>query len=629
MKIKKISLSILLLVVMVSALVLGVACEKPITKIELKNTEYWGPASSDAEETNMIKATKSGNDLVINYTEKKEWTGIAYTLNYHEPEVLKTMKTLVIKAKMTSDNVVNPSMMFKMDVLAKEVSVKGTTTETTYEWDVSEMDLSTETWFIIFPDAGVAGSTGTITISEIYLTVDEENADNDVSKSPVTNLITPNPVTPNWQEVKADALTIGGWVDASGYDVYDVKAEGDGYKVNVNKRIGTGAWSALISYVHGETSVFQTLKSFKIKVKGTAGQAILVKPFDTNETRVELDGTEQEVIIDIIDITENASNDYSEKTDPTNLNKVVIMALPGAAKGTTSFEILSAEFSTAEAPDAGIRYNGGQMLDFNSRWRDNGDGKWTTALNEGVWTLSYAAGHSWASVTTKLKLGGEVMNYVYAEVKVPEGKPFILKFADGNEASVTGTGDWQVISKKLSANVTGNVQVLIFADYDGADAGEIQIKTAKLYNVSASEVAEGDLKVTADWKHADKGDNRFTIVAANGKTTITNANPTESNGGGWDSLLIWIDLGEGGYDTLTLTFKGTEGHIAIVKLNNEGTRQKEFSAGQGGALSGADQTVELNASGLSGVVELRLFLDWDGPAGGVFEISNIVFHAAA
>ena len=56
-------------------------------------------------------------------------------------------------------------------------------------------------------------------------------------------------------------------------------------------------------------------------------------------------------------------------------------------------------------------------------------------------------------------------------------------------------------------------------------------------------------------------------------------------------------------------------------MNNENARQKEFSGE--GALTGEDQVVTLNASGLKGVVEIRLFLDWDGPLGGVFEVSNI------
>ena len=1071
MKIRKIALCILVCFLMVSVTVLGVACNKE-TKMDLKAAADWKQFETIEEaEIDTIKASNdSDGNLVITFNGSFEYGTIVNVLAAKDSEILAKMKTLVVKAKMTTDNPY-PSIMFKLETLGKEVKVKGTADYTTYEWDVSEFDLTKETWLDIFPDPGVKGTTGKITISEIYFTDKAMNADNDATKMPPDTAPQVDPNAIVWNEVTAAKKTIKNWYDG-GNGVYTVTEQTGGkFKVDVNKVIGS-EWAAVISYIHGDA--LKTMKSFKMVLKGEAGKTVLVKPFDANslEKSVTFTGEEQEVVVDIASYAADTARDFSKKGEPTADNRVALLALPGVASGTTSFEIISAEFSTeavvvedpdtnvitatertvmkgwapldagtytvtqvqntlkvayttsdykwlrtyvkgdaiatmktieftvkgtagktimfkpfnenslekthtftgmedkvsvdisayvaaqsfgakvpvllsiepgvnnatgeftiinvefstneysgevapkditnvitasnhkvtegwhpldagtytvtadgaaydvaydtadsyqflrayvtgaeianmkvvsfilsgtqgkqilvkflgvehtitlgagetedfldysakiadthfdtrlevlicaepgapaegefrihsvefyAEAdpvldPEAGAtiitnvdrvidsawvdsgdgvytidadtpaynvtfskgtsewatmktlvkgkaisrmktlvftisgdadlelllkpfdaveqrvtldgteqkfvvdiseyvagkafatslpiyifaapgtaqvtgefriisvefsteekkpdpipasEYGGSQLLSFNNYWRDGGDGKWTAAEAAGIWTLSYAAGHSWGSVVTNISLGDAVMNYLVVEVKSAVGIPVIVKFANGNEVSVTGNGEFQKIGQKLSANVTGDVTVLVFAGWDDANEGSIEFKNLTLYYVSASEVQSGNLAVAADFKHADKGDTRFTIATSAGKTTITNANPTEANGGGWDSLLLWVDLGQGGYDTLTLTFKGQEGHIAIVKLNNEGTRQKEFSAGQGGALTGADETVTLNAQGLTGVVEIRLFLDWDGPAGGVFEVSNIQFTKTA
>lgn len=630
MKMRKIAMSIALVLVMVSVMVLGVvACnkEEPVTKLDLKSAEHWGPASSDPAEANMIKATNSGDNLVINYTDKKEWTGIAKTLTYEKADVLKVMKTLVVKAKLTTDNIVNPSMFFKMDVLNKQAEVKASATEITYEWDVSALDLTKETWFIIFPDAGVASATGTITISEIYLTVDPVNAANDVSKYPIVSAEA-NPAAPVWQEITANSATIGGWVDGSGYGTYDVDEDDGVYTVNVDRKVGTGQWTAAISYIYGEASVMATMQSFKIKVKGEQGQAILVKPFDSHETRIEFNGQEQEVIIDIVDTTEVGDNDYSQKDAPTNLNKVAIIALPGLGKGETSFDIISAEFSTQEAPDAGIKYGGEQNLNFNARWRDSGDGKWETEVNnEGIWTLSYEGGHGWASATTKLKLGSEVMNYVVVEIKAPNNVPYLLKFGGKDAFEKTGTGEFVKIAMPIDA-ITGNVQVLVFADWDGSEDGEIQIKSAMLYHVAgvAEDDKDLDINVAGAFGEAVKGSTRNVISYEDGKIIVSYTEPN------WNSIITYVDLGEGGFDTFTLEFTGGNGHTAIISIN--GTEKKyEGINDDEGTFTGEKQTITLDVSNLEGLIFIRIFLDMNpndvNAEGGTFEISKAVFSRAA
>lgn len=788
MKIRKIALCFLLVLLMVSVAILAVACNKE-TKLDLKPNEHWGPASDDEEELTIINATEADGNLVINFNAKKEWTGFAKTLSYEDPEILAKMNTLVVTAKMETNNPY-PSMMFKMDVLGKEVKVKGTADFTTYEWDVSEMDLAKETWLIIFPDPGVNATVGKITISEIYLTSREMNAEKDATKMPPDSAPPVDTSSVAWKEITAtDTKVDAGWYDG-GAGIYTVAKSGTSYNVNVTKAIGT-EWSAVIAYIHGDA--LKTMKSFKIVVKGTAGTKILVKPFDTNQAEETLTLTGKaegdELIMNVAAWASSTDRDFSKKDTPTADNRVALIAYPNDVTSSGSFEIVSAEFSTAPAPvkvevseitatnkkvDAGwydggdgvytvtkdgtsykvaydkgvfayaslkawvkgdaianmktiqftmrgtagksvilkpfdqvelrpaptfsgteddtfivdiaeyvagksftemvpivimieggvenvsgefiiknvefsteeapvtpvvpqaIEYGGDLTLNVNNEWHDGGDGKWTASKDNdsGIWTANFPAGNDWSQLVTEVKLGDAKMNYVVLEVKGTQGTKAIFNVGVG-EAKFEGntgdygvmTGEWQkVVVSNLATPVTGDITLRVFAGLSATcAAGEIQIKTATMYYVSAVAEAGEELNINTDGalSNAVKGGTRNTISFAENKTTITYSSPS------WDSVIMWIDLGEGGFDQLELEFKGLEGHTAILSLNGLEAKY-EGNTGDLGKLTGNKQTLPVDVSELKGIIFIRIFLDMNEIAGvneqgGSFEITKAVF----
>ena len=769
MKTKKILLSVLICLVMVVSVCLTVACQPKEVKLDLSDATQWGPAVAEGEEDIYRVSKDTDGNLVFDFAKNDTYNATRIAFAAFSVDELSKVKTLVVTAKMTTD-APYPALLFKVegtdDPADAEVKVKATEDYTTYEWDFAGYDLTKVTRFLIFADPGVAGSSGKITVKEIYLTDKEVNADNDATKKPAEEGKAPAPV---WNEVTASNMSVGNWVDGTANNVYTVTKTESSYKVDVHKKVGAGQWDALISYIHGDA--LATAKTFKLVVKGTAGKQILVKPFDSFERRVTLTGENQEIVIDVHTFAEDTTKDFSQKDAPTAENKVCIMGLPDVTTGNDTFTIISAEFSTeAAAPvedpnvneitadnhkitkgweglDAGTytvtadgtafnvayttndyqwlrtyvkgeeianmktivftvsgtegntilfkpfnlgapvetrhtftgnedvvtidvssyvsgktftekepilicsapgvsnatgtfriinvefsaqadtsikasEYNGDLQLGFNNYWRDNGDEKWTISDSEGIWTLAYAAEHSWASATTRIALGDAVMNYISVEVKCPVGQKYIIKFAEGNQIEVNGTGEFAKYSQKLSANVTGTVDVLVFAAWDDANAGEIQIKSAVLYNVAAT-AGEGDLDVNGKLAPAPKDCQRYNFSTSEGKYTIS-----YSNNGSWDSLLMWVDLGEGGYDKLTFDFTALQGHTAIISFN--GTENKWENDNK---FTGEEEPLNIDVSEWKGLVFIRIFLDFDTNAdnanGGTFVINNAVFTKTA
>lgn len=777
MKTRKIVLSLLVCLVMVAALCVGVACNKEV-KLDLRDASQWGPGVAEGEDDIYVASNDKDGNLVFVFHKNDTYNCTRIMFASFDVADLQKVKTLVVTAKMTTD-APYPALLFKVEGTDDnfdggnvEVKVKATEAYTTYEWDFGGYDLTKVTRFLIFADPGVAGSSGTITISEMYLTDKEVNSANDATKMPAEEGVTPDPI---WGEVTADNPSIGNWVDGTPNNVYTVTKNADGsYKVDVHKKIGAGQWDALISYVYGDA--LASMKTFKLVVKGTAGKQILVKPFDNFEKRVTLTGEEQEIIIDVASFTADTSKDYSQKAAPTAENKVVVIGLPdvntgndtftiisaafsaeesgivdtdivneitaenrtangawydsgdnvytiaqdgtafdvtfdkatfewstmrayvkgaaianmktlrltvsgtegqqilvkpfnaveqwhtftggedvvvvdltkvadvnfedkqpififaapGTPSATGSFRIINMEFSTeeADAPDVPViqanQYYGDLNMSFNNYWRDAGDNHWTATEADGIWTLAYPANNSWSSIVTEIDLGAVEMNYVILEVKGTKDTTAIFNLG-GPEVKFENdkllSGDWETIALHYDNALKGNVTIRIFGGFnDGAGAGEIQIRRAQLYNV-AKVAGEGNLDVNGTWVNAVKGSTRNAISFEGGVTTIS------YNAASWDSVLAWYDLGEGGFDKITIKIKGQAGHAAIVSINGAETKFENDSV-----FTGAEQTIEVDVSGLRGIVFIRMFFDFNDLAGaesGSVQITEAVFHKAA
>ncbi len=464
----------------------------------------------------------------------------------------------------------------------------------------------------IFWQTGVLGVSGEFTIVSAEFSTEAAPIKHNVKEITAT-------------DTKADA----GWYD-HGDGAYTITPNSDGsYKVAYDK--GSFGWAFLETYVKG--AALKDMTSLTVKVKGESGLRLLVKPYDKKDCWIDLDGTEQTQTFDISGIT---GVDYSAKELPIN-----VFLAPDTNDITGEFTIYSVEFGTdkpaePDNPESGS-YPADLLVNFNSGWTDADGGHWTIPEQptDGYYALSHIAGNGWAAVTTTANIEGAAMNYVLWEVKGTAGTVGILsvEFADGvkAEAHFEGnpgdfgkfTGEWQTVAVALDKPRTGNVTVRIFGGFnDGDPAGEIQVRKAQFMYV-ADKVSADDLDVNGCWLNAVKDSTRNDIKYADGKTTVSYSAP------GWDSILAWVDLGEGGYSKLTITFKGLAGHTGIFKFGKEIHFEGNGVEGDNGTFTGEEQTIEFDVSGLSGVVEFRIFLDMNAneanAQGGSVEITKAVF----
>lgn len=427
------------------------------------------------------------------------------------------------------------------------------------------------------------------------------------------------------------------------FGVYTPSLNATDNSVNVHYVKGNLEWPYMYTYVKG--AALQNMTTLTIKVKGPEGVGFLVKPYDQQKDSYFLTftGSEQTEVLDISGLNADWNSDLKI------LFFVGVTSAGGGEKGLSGdFTIYSMEYGkgtvTPEPEPEDGSYPTDLLNSFNSGWTDaDGNDHWTISGpadnvdgKNGVYTLSYIENNSWSAATTTAKIEGAPLNYVLWEVKGTTNTVGILsvEFSDQKkfEAHFEGnggegdfgkfTGEWQTVAIPLDKPRTGDVTVRIFAGLSdqGVPAGEIKVSKAQFMYVAGKADTTKDYDANGLWLNAPKDGERCDIEYANGKTTVTYA------AAGWDSILAWIDLGEGGYDHITITFKGLQGHSAIIKV---GTTEKKYEGNDGdeGLLTGEEQTVTIDVSGLTGIVEFRIFLDMNSMPGdaGSFEITQALF----
>lgn len=578
MKTKKILLSVLICLVMVAALCLSVACNQE-TKIDMSDAESWGAAVESEEDKNIyVPSNDNDGSLVFDFNKDDTYNATRIIFAYFDEAALAKVKTLVVTAKMTTDNPY-PSLIFKVEGTATkadgtkwefaEVKVKGTTEYTTYEWNFEGYDLTKVTRFLIMADPGVHSTKGKITIKEIYLTDKEVNVANDAHDKPAEAGKAPDPV---WNEVKADAMTIGNWIDGTANKVYDVTANEDGtYKVDVHKNVGAGQWDALVSYIHGDA--IATAKTFKLVVKGTAGKQILVKPFDGFEKRVDLTGDEQTIEIDIHTFTEDATKDYSKDTI-TNENKVVVAGLPDVVRGTDTFTIISAEFSTEYLatvdPTLNVIAGANKVI---TKWVEPGADKVYTVTageNGAVIVKKAANSNGWQQLRAQVT-GAGLPSYNVLKVKLSgmEGVSFVIN-AFGKEVDYDGRPNGNpvpttsevevVIDIPANLNYAEPLNVFFYMNVLDNDKAEttITIVSATLER-TPNEITAENKKVTKWYDNDANG--TYTITAGENGAVVVTKSVT-----GWQQLKADVSGAElVNMKSFKITIKGIKDENISVK----------------------------------------------------------------
>ena len=577
----------------------------------------------------VYSVAKDGTSYKVTATKSKsthEWSGMVALI---KGDALSTMKSFKITLKGTAGESVlvkpfnqNAPIETKVTFTGEEqtviIDVESYASHEDRDFSEKDLDslanlngLSNDNKVAILALAGATSGTQQFTI--ISAEFSTEAAPAPVITEEVTEITATNrKVTSAW------------YSNNDGF--YNFDKDGDAVKVSYT----TGDWQYFYANVKGDA--IANMKKLVVELSGEEGTRLLIKPFDAKDAWVTLTGETDTVEIDITDILSGR--------DFTAAQKIVVFVEPEKAASSVTGELTlsKVEFSTeavAVDPNAptvqSVEYGGDLTLNANNYWHDGGDGKWTASASEGIWTATYPAGNNWSQLVTEIKLGDAKMNYVVLEVKGTQGSKAIFNVGVG-EAKFEGfewdnglmTGEWQKVVVSGS-EITGDVTLRIFAGLsEDCAAGEIQIKTVQMYYVSA--VAEDgenlDFNVEGALANAVKGSTRNNISFEAGKTTISYDAPS------WDSVIMWIDLGEGGFDNLELEFKGIAGHTAILSLNGQEAKW-EGNEWDNGFLTGSTQTMSVDVSGLKGIVFIRIFLDMNpndaNANGGSFEITKAEF----
>ncbi|MDD4291628.1 MAG: hypothetical protein PHX51_05280 [Clostridia bacterium] len=548
------------------------------TTIDL--AEYW--AGNENEDIYTLEVVSDGLKVSFNKG-ASTYPYVKRNLLIEDAEVLKTMKTLVMKLK--TDNAAGLAMLVKIEFsgenAAKEAKFSITGEYACYEWDLSTFPLDQAVVLYFFVDPGVEGTVGSFCIADIYLTEDAINEEHNIDKT--------EPVTTLWHD--------------SGDGVYTVTEANDISTIAYNK--GIYEWA----YVKTATpeSYNEQSKTFNITVKGEEGKQILVKVFDHYEFEkwVTFTGEVQTVEIDLT----KATGTYD------TAKGVLIFAEPGTKDVSGTFEIDSFGFS-----DNAIVTE----LNLNMVWTDGPDGVYTVTQEEDGTKLAYDKGEfGWAYakgdyvLSSALDLTG--FNSIRFTIKGTADKTVIFKAFDYYklEKTVTLTEEWVTyyINLKEVEGVDATKSFILFAQADTTNvSGEVWVKDVIVSKDAVPEV------VTTTWK--DSGDNAYTITENEGVTTVEYDKKNFS----------WAYIAAATPDTytanctkLTITLKGEAGKTVLVKVFDH----YEFEVTV--TFTGEAQTIEIDLTKATATYDSTKGILIFAEAGtenvtGTFEIHGFIFE---
>lgn len=615
MKAKKIALAILLSVLMVVSFAL-VACKKDDepTKIDLRTASQW---SNDRDETVYDVTNDANGNLVMEYDTNGAYQYVKRTLA-EQPEQLAKMKTLVFTASTTSTSQ-PPIIILKLEGGDEAVEIKFeiSSTSKTYEWNVSDLHLDTRSRILLFADGPYMSAQGKLTITEFYFTADEINTANEI-----TPYVEPTPEAPKnvtWNEIKADALTVNaGWYDA-GNGVYTITKNSDNsYKFAVTKKnLESHKWPAALAFIYGDT--LKTVKSFKITVKGKAGDKLMVKPFDANtlEKTFTLTGGNDTFAVDVASYAASQDRKFAKPaTDDaaTADNKVSLIYQPEVVNTTGEFTVISAEFSDEViAPTEVVKEITATDTKVGTDWYSQREGEYTTTVDNGVVKIDYKKQDAYSAVRAYVK-GSAIatMKSITFTLNGPQGKKALLKPFDVNidgvlkETSVTFSGKQESFTIDISRYVTDKtfdekVPICIImepGDNNVGNEGHLDIINVE-FSTDAAPVTEVENTITVDNRAI--ANNTWYDSGSDVYTTTPNADGSvkvafQKNGGGYPSVYALVkgaDLGS--MKSIKFVVKGTKGTNLLLKPFDKNECQSNVSLGDA-AETEAGQTFIVDIS---------------------------------
>ena len=404
-------------------------------------------AYSDCSDNNYYDITEENDKVVIKYNVAQAGY-FFFVLTLDEP--MKNVETLYMtfSADAQLKVLVKPN-----DSNAFEQEVEVGTSEVVFKKDIND----TLTKIIFFINPNIAGTTGTLTIT---------NAGTTIKEGPITNEYT-----------NGDTFDINkNWYDG-GDKVYEVSTAGTETVFNFTK--GNLEWPSAKTLISGVTNQFNYIV---LTANGTEGLSILVKSVgdEAVERTIELSETDRTFYIELAE----------------NVREILIFAAPGTANVTGTLTIKAMTLMKLETAEGNIATK-----------LTSSNGKFAVSSEADTTIISYKNKDNWDSAFVSLlpmSMEGKAIQLSFKSTTVTKmivklnninSYETHLNFVDSMaEATVT------ILPEKLT-------EVRIFIDFEsGITSGSLE---------ASIKVVEGTPVEELTWTAVDGGDGVFAITTAN------------------------------------------------------------------------------------------------------------------
>ena len=597
-----------LLVLTVGLMFVLAGCKDPEPTPEPEPTPIPTPVITDF---NVLGNWTDGGDGVytmltnttaeLDFTYNKATFPYAYLQSALITEDLSVYKKLVITVEGTG------TMLLKLetndDTPAKEVGLNVTGIQGTYEWNLlSASDfLAKVDRVVIIAAPGKEESVGAITVSKLSFEV--EVADNYIINDGFNNI----PSNVNEYNGTDEEFHFNSKWESNDEGIYEITYEGTDAVVEYDKGSGM-EWAFMRTRVQGD---FTDFNYAVFTVTGTAGHKLLIKPNEYNavESFIYLNGTEQEIVIDLTELTlaeKNAIVDF----------KVFIAAGLAPASGEVTFHdaFMVDDYEFEQPIILDNEYNGTDKTFTLQHFYDGGDMVYDLYPNGTDLVVEYEKNSSsltYAYMYANLDGDFSSFSKIEFEMTGQSGKSILLKVespAGNKEESKNFDGTRQVFTLDISTMSASQLEqlskvVLFAAPGSAAGSGEFTIHSVTFKT--------SDVLVATPWESVLAG--VYTITP--GETTLVSY--TKAAGEEWQSIRNTLNQEVvAGLNTLTIVVKGTAGKSILIKPNDSGALQ---------------QTVEFtDANPVTKVFTAELFTNififGEGgvaPATGTFEIVSV------
>ncbi len=534
----------------------------------------------------------------LDFTYDKATFPYAFMKSADITQDLSIFKKLVITVEGTG------TMLIKLETSdttpAKEVGLNVTGIQGTYEWNLlaDSAFLAKVDQVVVIAAPGKEDSIGDIQVTQLKF--DVAVADGFIIQSDFSNIPT------NVNEYNGTDETFDfnmKWENFS-EETYTISYVDTTTVVSFDKAAGQ-EWSTMQSQVQGDFTDFNFVVAI---VTGTVGQKFLLKAANGYEAFVFLTAEEQEVVVDI-----------SEMTAPEKNAITAIFAFGKAgAIGTGDFVIHEA-FMTAEyeyeAPVI-IKniYNGTDLSFAVTQWYDGGDLNYTLTPSGSDLVVAYNKTADWAFMVGHIE--GDLSAFAKLEFEVTgtlnKTALFKVESPSGNiEQAVTFDGTRQTVVIDLSGMTPTSLstinKVVIFAAPGGSGSGT--------FTLHSTTFMTSDFSLQDTWAENDLGTYAFSTTVDN-TVLVTYTKVAQ----GWVFMKsVFTEEEVAGLNTLNITLKGTDGKQVLVKANG---------VEQWVTFSGTDEaTVTFTASAFT---EIIMFAEGGvDNATGTFEIVSAVLSYVA